>query len=73
LPWASALAAELPPEPERAERLAVVLHVLYLMFNESYAATSGPVEGGAGVLDPLFGRRQAADGAQRERHLRRPR
>ena len=31
-----------PPAGERAERLAVVLHVLYLMFNEGYAATSGP-------------------------------
>jgi RNA polymerase sigma factor (sigma-70 family) len=31
-----------PPEGERAERLKVVLHVLYLMFNEGYAATSGP-------------------------------
>jgi RNA polymerase sigma factor (sigma-70 family) len=33
---------ELPPEPERAERLRVVLHVLYLMFNEGYIASSGP-------------------------------
>jgi len=33
---------ELPPEPERAERLRVVLHVLYLVFNEGYTATSGP-------------------------------
>jgi RNA polymerase sigma factor (sigma-70 family) len=32
----------LPPEPERADRLRVVLHVLYLLFNEGYAATSGP-------------------------------
>jgi len=32
---------ELPPEPERADRLRVVLHVLYLMFNEGYVATSG--------------------------------
>jgi RNA polymerase sigma factor (sigma-70 family) len=32
----------LPPEPERAERLQVVLHVLYLIFNEGYTASSGP-------------------------------
>jgi RNA polymerase sigma factor (sigma-70 family) len=30
-----------PPPGEWAARLAVVLHVLYLMFNEGYAATSG--------------------------------
>ena len=32
----------MPPEPERAQRLRVVLHVLYLIFNEGYTATSGP-------------------------------
>jgi RNA polymerase sigma factor (sigma-70 family) len=32
----------LPPEEERAERLDVVLHVLYLVFNEGYTASSGP-------------------------------
>jgi RNA polymerase sigma factor (sigma-70 family) len=31
----------LPPEPERAERLAAVLHVVYLIFNEGYSASSG--------------------------------
>jgi RNA polymerase sigma factor (sigma-70 family) len=31
----------LPARAERAERLAVVLHVLYLIFTEGYAATSG--------------------------------
>ena len=33
---------ELPAEAERAERLGVVLHVLYLIFNEGYTSTSGP-------------------------------
>jgi predicted RNA polymerase sigma factor len=33
---------DLPPEAERAERLQVVLQVLYLMFNEGYTATEGP-------------------------------
>lgn len=33
---------DLPPEAERGERLAVVLHVLYLVFNEGYTASSGP-------------------------------
>jgi len=32
----------LPPGGERHERLAAVLHVLYLIFNEGYASTSGP-------------------------------
>ena len=32
----------MPPQSERAERLRVVLHVLYLIFNEGYAASSGP-------------------------------
>ena len=33
---------ELPAEDERADRLGVVLHVLSLIFNEGYTATSGP-------------------------------
>ena len=33
---------ELPPMAERAERLAVVLHVLYLVFNEGYTTSAGP-------------------------------
>jgi len=32
----------LPDPGERRARLAVVLHVLYLIFNEGYAASSGP-------------------------------
>ena len=33
---------ELPETGERKARLGVVLHVLYLIFNEGYAASSGP-------------------------------
>jgi RNA polymerase sigma factor (sigma-70 family) len=32
----------MPAETERAERMRVVLHVLYLIFNEGYTASSGP-------------------------------
>jgi RNA polymerase sigma factor (sigma-70 family) len=32
----------LPPATERTERIAAVLHVLYLIFNEGYTASSGP-------------------------------
>jgi RNA polymerase sigma factor (sigma-70 family) len=32
---------EVPAEPERTERLASVLEVVYLVFNEGYSATSG--------------------------------
>jgi RNA polymerase sigma factor (sigma-70 family) len=39
---ASGARFRLPPEAEWADRLAVVLHVLYLVFNEGYTATSGP-------------------------------
>ncbi|HEX9230999.1 MAG TPA: sigma-70 family RNA polymerase sigma factor [Jatrophihabitantaceae bacterium] len=38
----SGIAFQLPPEAERADRLSSVLHVLYLIFNEGYTATSGP-------------------------------
>jgi RNA polymerase sigma factor (sigma-70 family) len=39
---ATGIPFRLPPEPQRAERLRVVLHVLYLIFNEGYTASSGP-------------------------------
>jgi RNA polymerase sigma factor (sigma-70 family) len=39
---ATGIPFRMPPEPEWAERLRVVLHVLYLIFNEGYTATSGP-------------------------------
>jgi predicted RNA polymerase sigma factor len=32
----------IPTAEERAERLGAVMHVLYLIFNEGYTATSGP-------------------------------
>ncbi len=35
------IAFETPPAPQRAERLASVLEVIYLIFNEGYSATSG--------------------------------
>jgi RNA polymerase sigma factor (sigma-70 family) len=43
----------LPAGPEREERLAVVLHVLYLIFNEGYTASSG------GALDRVDLAREA--------------
>jgi RNA polymerase sigma factor (sigma-70 family) len=39
---ASGAGFEDPPDDERSERLRVVLHVLYLMFNEGYTASGGP-------------------------------
>jgi len=38
----SGIGFEDPPEDERAERLRVVLHVLYLLFNEGYTTSAGP-------------------------------
>jgi RNA polymerase sigma factor (sigma-70 family) len=38
----SGLRFDLPPAAERADRLRVVLHVLYLIFNEGYTTSSGP-------------------------------
>jgi RNA polymerase sigma factor (sigma-70 family) len=43
----SGVGFELPPAPDRAERLRVVLHVLYLVFNEGYTTSSGPTLGRA--------------------------
>ena len=37
----SGLELELPPQAEHSERLRVVMHVLYLIFNEGYTASSG--------------------------------
>ncbi len=39
---ASAVPFRMPAAAERAGRLAAVLHVLYLIFTEGYASTSGP-------------------------------
>ena len=39
----SGLPFGLPPEPERARWLDVVLHVLYLIFNEGYVSTQDHV------------------------------
>jgi RNA polymerase sigma factor (sigma-70 family) len=38
----SGLGFNLPVEAERSDRLRVVLHVLYLVFNEGYTTSSGP-------------------------------
>ena len=39
---ASGVGFAMPGNAERSERLAAVLHVLYLMFNEGYTSSSGP-------------------------------
>jgi RNA polymerase sigma factor (sigma-70 family) len=38
---ASGIPFRMPPDKDRADRLHAVLHVLYLIFNEGYTATSG--------------------------------
>jgi predicted RNA polymerase sigma factor len=38
----SGIPFRMPPDLERSARLRAVLHVLYLIFSEGYAATSGP-------------------------------
>jgi RNA polymerase sigma factor (sigma-70 family) len=40
---ASGAVFQLPPPQELADRVNAVLHVLYLIFNEGYTASSGPV------------------------------
>jgi RNA polymerase sigma factor (sigma-70 family) len=40
---ASGAVFRLPPADELADRVAAVLHVLYLIFNEGYTASSGPL------------------------------
>jgi RNA polymerase sigma factor (sigma-70 family) len=39
---ASGAEFRMPPRAERSQRIAAVLHVLYLIFNEGYTASSGP-------------------------------
>ncbi|MFF3322828.1 RNA polymerase sigma factor [Streptomyces sp. NPDC002889] len=39
---ASGVPFRLPDDKDRASRLAAVLHVLYLIFNEGYASSAGP-------------------------------
>jgi RNA polymerase sigma factor (sigma-70 family) len=39
---ATGIPFRLPPEQERSDRLAAVLQVLYLIFNEGYTTTAGP-------------------------------
>ena len=39
---AAGMRFELPPDAERADRLRVVMQVLYLVFNEGYTTSSGP-------------------------------
>ena len=39
---ASGVPFRMPTSQERAERLRVVLHVLYLIFNEGYTSSAGP-------------------------------
>ncbi len=40
---ASGVQFELPPAPERSDRMRAVLRVLYLIFNEGHTASAGPI------------------------------
>ena len=44
-------AFELPPVAERQSRVRVVLHVLYLIFNEGYLTSGGPTAGRTDLTD----------------------
>jgi RNA polymerase sigma factor (sigma-70 family) len=48
---ASAVPFAMPTAGERAERLGAVLHVLYLIFSEGYASSSGPTLQRADLAD----------------------
>jgi RNA polymerase sigma factor (sigma-70 family) len=48
---AAGLAFELPPDAERGDRLAVVMQVLYLIFNEGYTPGSRGAGAGADLTD----------------------
>ena len=72
---AGATFGEIEPSPvaERAERLPVVLHVLYLMFNEGYAASSGPdLQRVELTAEAIRLTRRRAPAAARRRRGRRP-
>ena len=60
---ASGVPFAMPGDADRAERLAAVLHVLYLMFNEGYASSAGPDVHRADLADEAIRLTRAADAA----------